>query len=125
MIIATARDAATLLEPFFALAETERVVSVHLDPEQRLIETRPGPYGNPQEVDLPNRPIIVDALRLGSFSLTIAHNHPSGNPNPSDADLRVTRELAATARSLGIRLFDHLIFGRDGDCRSLRALGLL
>lgn len=125
MIIATAKDAAILLQPFFLSAGEERVVSAHLDAEQRLIETRDGPHGTLEEVDLPIRTILADALRLGSSALIIAHNPPSGNPSPSDADLRITRQLAATAQSLGIRLFDHLIFGRDGDCRSLRALGLL
>jgi len=74
---------------------------------------------------MPIRAIIEDAFRLGTVGLIVAHNHPSGNPNPSEADLAATKELAATAGSLGIQLHDHLIFGAGGDCRSFRALGLL
>ena len=55
---------------------------------------------------------------------SIAHNHPSGDPSPSRADIEATRRLAEAAAALGIRLHDHLIFA-GGDCRSFRALGLL
>lgn len=60
---------------------------------------------------------------LGPFDR--GHNHPSGDPRPSQADFAATRELAATAESLGIQLHDPLIVGENGDCRSFRALGLL
>jgi len=125
MIIATASDAARLLVPLFASGEGEKLVTAHLDLEQRLIETVEGANGSHDEVELPIRAIIADALRLGSAAIIIAHNHPSGDPNPSREDIEATRELAATACSLGIQLHDHLIVGQGGDCRSMRALGLL
>jgi DNA repair protein RadC len=70
------------------------------------------------------REIFRAALNHGAVGLIIAHNHPSGNPEPSRADIEATRTLAQTAASLGIVLHDHLIFAGD-DCRSFRALGLL
>lgn len=73
---------------------------------------------------LPLRAIIAAALELGSRGLIVAHNHPDGDPRPSDADLEATRRLAETAGTLGIRLHDHLIFA-GGQCRSFRQLGLL
>ena len=125
MIIATARAAADLLVPLFCGCSEEKVIAAHLDSEQRLIGTSEGEKGSTDRVDLPIRDIIEEALRLRSAGLILAHNHPSGDPHPSEADLAATRELAATASSLGIRLHDHLIVGADGDCRSLRALGLI
>jgi DNA repair protein RadC len=125
VIIATASDAAALLVPLFSEAGAEKVVTAHLDSERRLIRTSEGKQGARDEVELPIRSIIEEALRLKSAGLIVAHNHPSGDPQPSEQDLRATRELARTAASLGIQLHDHLIFGADGDCRSLRALGLL
>lgn len=125
MIIATASNAADLLVPLFAPGGGEKVVAAHLDADQRLIATLESGNGSHDAVELPIRAIIADALRLGTAGLVIAHNHPSGDPTPSEADLAATRRLAATAESVGIRLHDHIIVGADGDCRSLRALGLL
>lgn len=125
MIIGTASDAAKLLIPMFSGCAEEKVVAAHLDGEQRLIATITSRNGGHDEVELPIRAIIEDALRLGSAGLILAHNHPSGDPRPSEADLAATRQLAATAENLDIRLHDHLIVGANGDCRSLRALGLL
>ena len=125
MIVATARDAADLLEPFFADAAGEILVVAHLDSGRRLIEAGAiGEGGEEHHVDLPVRAIVSDALRLGGTGLVLAHNHPSGDPEPSREDLEATRELAETAMRLGIRLHDHLIFA-GGRFASLRGLGLI
>ena len=58
----------------------------------------------------------------GAMGLIVAHNHPSGDPTPSSSDLRVTRMLADTARSLGICLHDHLVVAGD-EVRSAMMLG--
>lgn len=125
MIIGTAKDAAALLVPLFSGCVGEKLVIAHLDADLRLIRVSEGKNGSHDEVELPIRAIVEEALQLRSASLIVAHNHPSGDPHPSEQDLRATRELARTAASLGIQLHDHLIVGADGDCRSLRALGLL
>lgn len=124
MIIDTARDAADLLVPLFEACEGEKVVAAHLDGERRVIGTSEA-SGSAASVPLPIRSIIADAMRLGASGLIVAHNHPSGDPRPSEADLDATRALAIAAEPLGIRLFDHLIVGAAGRCRSLRALGLI
>lgn len=124
MIIGTAREAANLLIPLFEGCGSEKVVAAHLDPRQRLIRTVEQ-SGGADEIAFPIRSIIGDALRFGAKGLIVAHNHPSGDPTPSAKDVAATRELAATAGRLGIRLHDHLIVCRGGDCRSFRALGLL
>lgn len=54
----------------------------------------------------------------------VAHNHPSGDPTPSSADIRMTKELAAIAQPLGITVHDHLIVGRNGQT-SFRGLKLI
>lgn len=124
MIITTARDAADLLLPLFASCAGEKVVAAHLDADCRLLGTMEQ-AGEADAVPLPIREIIGHALRMGAAGLIVAHNHSSGDPTPSAADLAATRELAATASHVGIQLLDHLVVGHDGDCRSFRALGLL
>ncbi|HET7281679.1 MAG TPA: JAB domain-containing protein [Sphingomicrobium sp.] len=54
----------------------------------------------------------------------LAHNHPSGDPRPSDSDLHATRRLATAAAALDCAVVDHLVFGRN-ECTSLRQLGYL
>jgi len=54
----------------------------------------------------------------------LIHNHPSGDPTPSGADMRMTRELVDIAKPLGIAIHDHIIVGRDGHA-SFRSLGLI
>lgn len=124
MRIGTASQAAALLAPFFAAAEGERVAVLHLDSGSGFIALTLEGSGAHDEAELLAGTILGRALRLGSEALILAHNHPSGDPAPSPADLLATRRLAEAAAPLGIRLLDHLIFG-GGECRSFRELKLL
>lgn len=57
------------------------------------------------------REVFREAIRLGALSIVAVHNHPSGDPNPSSADIQVTRQLREAARTVGIDLLDHIIVG--------------
>jgi len=124
VIIASAQDAADLFGPSFSDSEGETLAVAHLDEGRRLIELVVIEPTARDHIDLPVRRIVEDALKLGSRGLVLAHNHPSGDAQPSWDDVESTRELAETASRLGIRLHDHLIFAGEERC-SLRALGLL
>ena len=113
-----------LLAPLFAPAEREMVAVIHLDRDHRLLAIAVEQAGGEDEVELPIRAILTKALRIGAEAIIVAHNHPSGNPDPSSADEAATRALATAAAAADIRLYDHIIFG-GGDCRSFRSLGLL
>jgi DNA repair protein RadC len=80
--------------------------------------------GDQSRVAMPLRAIIADALRLGSAGLLLSHNHPSGDPTPSQADLSATQRLMQATRALDIYVHDHLIIGCHRQF-SLRAAGLL
>ena len=67
--------------------------------------------------------VIQTALLANADSVIIAHNHPSGDPTPSAADIRATEKLAEAFGVFNIDLFDHLIIGHDGRYKSLRTLG--
>jgi DNA repair protein RadC len=60
------------------------------------------------------REIFKDALRYNASSVILIHNHPSGNPKPSDSDLRTTAELSRIGKELGIQILDHIVIGRNG-----------
>jgi DNA repair protein RadC len=124
--VTTAQNAAELFEPIFAEApaDVETLAVAYLDADRRLIELVISPPEAAEHVDLPVRRILEDGLRLGATGIIVAHNHPSGDAQPSYEDVEATRELADTARRLGMRLHDHLIFAGGETC-SLRSLGLL
>ena len=70
------------------------------------------------------REIIKRALELSASSIILVHNHPSGDPTPSKADITMTREVVTAARTLGIAVHDHLVIGRSGHA-GFKSLGLL
>ncbi len=69
------------------------------------------------------REVMRRALELASSSVILVHNHPSGDPTPSKADIEMTKQVVQAGRPLGVGVHDHLIVGRDG-VASLKALGL-
>jgi len=123
VLIATARAVADIFAPLIAGAASERLALAYLDSEGRLLSVRELP-GLEDEAELPVAELLREAVQLGASAVVMAHNHPSGDPRPSKADVEATRALAAAADGLGIRLQDHLIFA-GSEIRSMRGLGLL
>ncbi|MDB5684705.1 MAG: hypothetical protein JWM38_388 [Sphingomonas bacterium] len=122
--IGTSEQAAALFAPTFGNSAIEELRIAHLDADRCLLALRLHGGNHSEHLDLPLKAIAQEALVIGSHGLLIAHNHPSGDPAPSRADIDATRALSELTRQLDIRLYDHLIFA-DGSWRSLLALGLL
>ena len=95
----------------------------HVDEETRCLHLTHHD-GDEGGADFPLRTIIADAARHCSAGIVLAHNHPSGDATPSEADCRATRRLASAAEALDCTILDHLVFA-GGDCTSFRRLGLL
>jgi len=70
------------------------------------------------------REIVKRALELGASAIILVHNHPSGDPTPSRADIEMTRQIADAAKALRVAVHDHIVIGRSGHA-SFKALGLL
>jgi DNA repair protein RadC len=104
-----------------AVVEILRVIHIGMTREVLSVQQYPG---TADRVIMPFRAIAADVLRLNSRALVLSHNHPSGDPAPSAADLAVTRQLTAMLGPLGVRLHDHIITG-DGRAVSFRDIGLL
>lgn len=97
----------------------ERFAVLMLDVKHRLLGTRVITIGTATETLAHPRDIFREVLKHGATRLIVAHNHPSGNVEPSNEDLTLTRQLLAGAHFLGMPLLDHLILG-NGDFLSLR-----
>ena len=121
--VRSAEDAYRLFRPAMAISTRELIQIAHLDRDRRLLELTTCD-GEPSSVDLPMGRILRRALMLGASGLMIAHNHPSGDPTPSAADIAVTRRLVEVARDLDLQVYDHLVIAGD-TWRSFFALGLL
>jgi DNA repair protein RadC len=97
----------------------ERFAILLLDVKHRLLGTKVITIGTATETLAHPRDIFREVLRQGATRVIVAHNHPSGNTDPSPEDISLTRQLLAGAQFLGIPLLDHLILG-NGDFLSLR-----
>ena len=102
----------------------ERVRVLYLDSRNRLIQDHHLGDGSIDEAAIHPREVIRRGLDVGAAALILVHNHPSGNPEPSRADIQVTHRIAEAGRLLGITVHDHVIVGREGHV-SLRAKGLI
>jgi DNA repair protein RadC len=102
----------------------ERVRVLYLDTKNRLIRDEHVSDGSIDEAAIHPREVIRRALDLGAAAIIIVHNHPSGSPEPSRADIQITNRIAEAGRLLGITVHDHVIIGREGHV-SLKAKGLI
>lgn len=122
-------DCASAAREFFSNCFKERDSSVetlwvaHLDRQARCLHLSQH-SGGPEGVDFPLRNIVIEAATHGSAGILLAHNHPSGDPRPSECDFRITRRLSTVAEALDCRVLDHLVFA-GAECTSLRSLGYL
>lgn len=117
-------SAAAALSQDLMWQNQERFAILLLDVKNRLIGTQVITIGTATETLAPPREIFREVIRQGATRVIVAHNHPSGNVEPSLQDIDLTRQLLAGAQFLGIPLLDHLILG-DGNHQSLREITTL
>jgi DNA repair protein RadC len=116
--------AAALLRPHFLGKKKEHVVALLLDNRHRLIRLAPVAIGSLSASLVHPRELFKEAIAASAAAVIVAHNHPSGDPDPSEHDLELTRRLTQAGRLLGIEVLDHLIVGSSGVV-SLRGLGII
>jgi DNA repair protein RadC len=116
-----------LIDYLTATLSREKVEHVHvlyLDTRNRLIADEAQARGTVNHTPVYPREVVKRALELQSTALILVHNHPSGDPTPSRADIEMTQEIKAAAQVFGIVVHDHLIVG-NGRQLSFRREGLL
>ena len=95
-----------------------------LNRKNQLIADEVKQTGTVDHVPVYPREVIKRALELGATALILVHNHPSGDPTPSDGDIAMTKELIKAAKALDVLIHDHIIIGKSGHT-SFKSMGLL
>jgi DNA repair protein RadC len=119
---------AALLRDQALAAQVERLQVVLVNTRRRLIRIETVAEGLLDQLLVHAREVFRPAISANAHALILAHNHPSGDPTPSEADIRVTRDLIRAGQLLKLEVLDHLILGRRTaerarDYCSLRELG--
>ncbi len=107
-----------------AFADKEQFRVLFLDKRNHLIADEVQQTGTVDHTPAYPREVVKRALELSATAVVLVHNHPSGDPTPSTADIQMTKQIADVAKPLGIELHDHIIVGRNGHA-SLRSLKLI
>ena len=97
-----------------AFAEREEFRILFLDKRNQIIADEVQQRGTVDHTPVYPREIVRRALELSATALILVHNHPSGDPTPSQADIRMTEDIIAISKPLGISVHDHVIVGRNG-----------
>lgn len=122
-MVGSPEDVANLLQIEMAALEQEQLRVVLLDTKHRILGVRTVYQGSVNQAQVRVAEVFRDAIRQNATAIVAVHNHPSGDPTPSAADIALTVELVQAGKLLNIELLDHLIIGQ-GRWISLKRLGL-
>jgi len=123
-IIRTPDDVAALLMPRFRYETRENFLAVLLSTKNHVLKTPVISIGSLNASIVHPRELFREAINASAASVILAHNHPSGDPAPSDEDIELTKKLAEAGQMLDIPVLDHIILG-DGKYVSLKEKGIL
>ena len=112
------------LHAAMAHSRIEEVRVLFLNAKNMLLANEALWQGSVDEASVHVREVIARAIALGATALIIVHNHPSGDPSPSQQDIRLTRDLVEAGRHMKVTVHDHVIVGASGRT-SMRAMGLI
>jgi DNA repair protein RadC len=112
------------LHAAMAHSRVEEVRILFLNAKNMLIANEALWQGSVDEASVHVREVIARAIALGATAIIIVHNHPSGDPTPSQQDIRLTRDLVEAGRHMKVTVHDHVIVGASGRT-SMRAMGLI
>ncbi len=113
IVIRSAEDVANMLLPNTQHLEQECLIAIFLNTRKRVINKKKIFIGSLSESIINPREIFKFALEESAAAIILAHNHPSGDPTPSESDLKSTRELIKAGKVMGIEILDHVILGKN------------
>ena len=123
-VISSASALQAYVRAVMAHEPREQFRVLFFDNKNQLIADEVMNHGTVDHAPVYPREIVRRALELSAKAAILVHNHPSGDPAPSTADVEMTRRVVEAARPLGVAVHDHLVVGRDG-VASFKALGLM
>ncbi len=123
-VLGSWKDVIDYCRAAMAFADREEFRLLFLDKRNFLIADEVQGVGTVDHTPVYPREVVRRALELGATALILVHNHPSGDPTPSSADIKVTHDIIAIAKPMGIAVHDHIIVGRSGHA-SFRGLKLI
>jgi DNA repair protein RadC len=106
------------------LEAKEQFRILFLDKRNQIIADEVQQKGTVDHTPVYVREVVKRALELSATAIVLVHNHPSGDPTPSRADIEMTKQIVSSAKNLGIVVHDHIIVGKQGHA-SFRGLGLI
>ena len=112
-LIGSPEEAAELLIPLLQDLDREHCVTLNLDVKHRVVATTTVSIGSVDHTFMGPREVFRDALLHGAGAIVIAHNHPSGDAEPSRDDERITRRLGQAGEILGVEVLDHIVIGHQ------------
>ncbi len=117
-------DLAQRLRPRVAGLQQEVFFAIGIDVRNRVLDVVEVARGTVHGVDVHPREVFRPLLRMAAAGGLVAHNHPSGDPSPSDEDIALTRRLCEVGRIVGIPIIDHVIVGATESCSIAEKLGM-
>lgn len=123
--ISTPEDVVAICGPQLRGLDREHFWTLALNTKNRLLRTIEVSIGSLNASIVHPRELFKEAVRMSAASVIVVHNHPSGDPTPSGADIQLTRRIVKAGDVLGIEVLDHVVIGDGGEHASLRDLGLM
>lgn len=123
--ISTPEDVIELCACQFRGLDREHFWALALNTKNQLLKMVEVSVGSLNASIVHPRELFKDAVKVSAASMVVVHNHPSGDPTPSGADIQLTRRLVKAGDVLGIEVLDHVVIGDGGEHASLRDLGLM
>jgi len=124
-VVSTPEDVTALCGPQLRGLDREHFWALALNTKNQLLRIFEVSVGSLNASIVHPRELFKDAVRSSAASVVVVHNHPSGDPTPSGADIQLTRRLVKAGDVLGIEVLDHVVIGDGGAHSSLRELGLM
>ncbi len=122
--ITSPEDAFSFIKPLIWNEEREKLMVVMLDNKNQVIKYEIPGIGSGNGIVLTPREIFISAVKESASGIILGHNHPSGDPTPSKADIEFTKRVKEAGEILGIRLLDHIIVGNNS-FRSMKNMGII
>jgi DNA repair protein RadC len=124
-LVSTPEDVVGLCGLALRGLDREHFLALALNTKNQLLRTIEVSVGSLNASIVHPRELFKEAVRMSAASVVVVHNHPSGDPTPSGADIQLTRRLVKAGDVLGIDVLDHVVVGDGGAHASLRELGLM